>query len=170
MPKQGQAYPSTFYQSHRAKVSDGKSVKVKVPEKTTIEAQRFYILDGFFGAAVQDVVTTDGESSEVTLTIEQAEFETDQTNASQDYKVGTPLFFNQVSGKFTETAAGNRFVGIVTSSKDARGAIWFKLAAQANGMVQAVAQADSSAADVSALVADFNSLLTKLRAAGILAE
>lgn len=37
------------------------------------------------------------------------------------------------------------------------------------GVKQAATQADSTATDVATLVADFNSLLTKLKAAGILA-
>ena len=38
------------------------------------------------------------------------------------------------------------------------------------GMTPAVAQADSVAADVATLVTDFNALLAKLRAAGLMAE
>lgn len=37
------------------------------------------------------------------------------------------------------------------------------------GVIQAVAQADSVAADVATLVTDFNALLAKLRTAGVLA-
>lgn len=171
----GQPVPSTVYNATRAKVSDGKSVKVTVPENTTIEAGKFYLLGGFFGVAMQSVTTGAGETAEVILNIEEAEYETDQTNDTQTYAVGTPLFWNDTLKRFTETATGNRFVGIVTSAKDANGVIWFKLSAQANPMVQGAAVADITT-DMSADVNDnelknkINELLASLRAAGIIAS
>ena len=45
----GQPVPSTVYNAARAKISDGESVRVKVPESTTVEAGKFYLLDGFLG-------------------------------------------------------------------------------------------------------------------------
>jgi predicted RecA/RadA family phage recombinase len=75
----GQPVPSTVYNAVRAKISDGKSVRVEVPENTTVEAGKFYLLGGFFGAAMQSVTTGAGETAEVILNIEPAEFETDQT-------------------------------------------------------------------------------------------
>lgn len=59
----------------------------------------------------------------------------------------------------------------MTAAKDANGVIWLKLSPQANdGIVQAAAQADSTAASTAEMVADFNALLAKLRDAGILAQ
>ena len=78
MPYKGQPVPSTIYNAYRAKVGDGKSVNVPVPEKTTIEAGLFYEISGFFGSAMQSVKTLTGETSEVVLNIEQAEYETNQ--------------------------------------------------------------------------------------------
>ena len=69
----GQPVPSTVYNAARAKISDGKSVKVTVPENTTVEAGKLYLLGGFFGAAMQSVTTGTGETAEVILNIEQAE-------------------------------------------------------------------------------------------------
>jgi predicted RecA/RadA family phage recombinase len=170
MSYKGQPVPSTTYPSARAKVSDGKSVTVTVPENTTIVSQTLVLVGGFFGVAMQDVVTAAGETAELVITIEEAELETDQTNSSQTYAVGTPVFWNTATSKITETAAGNRFVGVVTNAKDAGGVVWFKLSPQANGMMQAAAQTDSTAADVPTMVSDFNSLLAKLRAANLIAQ
>ncbi len=69
----GQPVPSTVTNIGCGKISDGKSVKVTVPENTTIEAGKFYLLDGFFGCAMQSVTTGVGQTAEVVLNIEQAE-------------------------------------------------------------------------------------------------
>lgn len=129
MPYTGQPVPSTVYNAYRAKVGDGKSVRVPVPEKTTIEAGLFYEISGFFGSAMQSVKTLAGDTSEIILNIEQAEYETDQIEKTQLFKFGTKIYFDK--GKFTETKSDKaRFAGIVTQSKDAKGVIWFILAPQ----------------------------------------
>lgn len=129
MPYTGQPVPSTVYNAYRAKVSDGKSVRVPVPEKTTIEAGLFYEINGFFGSAMQSVKTLTGETSEVVLNIEQAEYETDQIEKTKSFKLGTKIYFDK--GKFTETKSDTaRFAGTVTQGKDANGVIWFILAPQ----------------------------------------
>lgn len=120
------AIPTTTYNSYRSKVSDGKSVRVSVPASTTIEAGLFYELDGFFGSAMQSVVTGSGETAEVILNIEQAEYESDQITKSEALEVGTPIYF--VAGKFTKEAGledVNRLVGRVTQKKDQNNVIWF---------------------------------------------
>ncbi|MCL1701617.1 DUF2190 family protein [Lysinibacillus sp. Bpr_S20] len=129
MPYTGQPVPSKVYNAYRAKVSDGKSVKVPVPEKTTIEAGLFYEIGGFFGSAMQSVKTLTGETSEVVLNIEQAEYESDQIEKTQSFELGTKIYFDE--GKFTETKSDTaRFAGTVTQGKDAKGVIWFILAPQ----------------------------------------
>lgn len=135
MAYQGQPVPSTTYNAYRAKVSDGKSVKVKVPEKTVIEAQKFYELDGFFGAAFHSVTTEEGETSEVSLNIEQAEYETDQIMTTKAFNPGDLIYFKD--GKFTPDADSggaeptpNRLVGRVTQGKDQNNVIWFILGPQ----------------------------------------
>ncbi|MGE7672973.1 capsid cement protein [Lysinibacillus sp. NPDC094403] len=129
MPFTGQPVPSTVYNAYRAKVSDGKSVRVPVTEKTTIEAGLFYEISGFFGSAMQSVKTLTGETSEVILNIEQAEYETDQIEKTKSFKLGTKIYFDK--GKFTETKSDTaRFAGTVTQGKDANGVIWFILAPQ----------------------------------------
>lgn len=66
----GQPVPSTVHDIGYGKISDGKSVKVTVPESITIEAGKFYLLDGFLGCAFQSVTTGAGETAEVVLNIE----------------------------------------------------------------------------------------------------
>ncbi|MYL45048.1 DUF2190 family protein [Virgibacillus halodenitrificans] len=134
MSYKGQPVPTTTHKTQRAKVSDGKSVRVTVPENTTVAAQSFYLIDGFFGVAMQSAVTGAGETEEIILNIEQAEYETDQISTSQAFAVGTPVYFNDSTKKLTETAGAdpdaNRLVGRVTASKDANNVIWFILGPQ----------------------------------------
>lgn len=130
MPYKGQPVPSTAHHAYRAKVSDGKSVQVTVPENTEIEAGKFYLLDGFFGSAFQSVKTEAGETGEAILNIEQAEYETDQISTSQTFAVGTPIYWNADTGRFTETETDNRLVGRVTQAKDQNNVIWFILGPQ----------------------------------------
>ena len=117
----GQPVPSTVINANSGKISDGKSVRVTVPGNTTIEAGKFYLLDGFFGCAFQSVTTGEGEIAEVVLNIEQAEYETDQIDTSQTFAKGTLIYWddNVNNKRFTENAQGNRLVGRVTQAKDA---------------------------------------------------
>ena len=124
----GQPVPSTVVNINAAKVSDGKSVRVTVPENTVIEAGKFYLLDGFLGCAFQSVTTGAGE--EVILNIEQAEYETDQIDTSQTFAKGTLLYWDGTNKRFTETPEGNRLVGRVTQAKDANNVICFILGSQ----------------------------------------
>lgn len=130
MPFKGQPIPTTSYNVPRAKVSDGKSVRVTVPQNTVIEAEKFYLLGGFFGSAKQSVTTGAGQTAEVILDIEQAEFETDQISTTQAFTAGTAIYWSASTGKFTETATDNRQVGRVTVGKDGNNVIWFILGPQ----------------------------------------
>lgn len=128
---EARAIPTTTHTAYRAKVSDGKSVRVAVPENTTIVGQQFYEMDGFFGPAMQSVKTEAGETSEIILNIEQAEYETDQIQTTKAFKVGDPIYFT--AGKFTPEAGledANRKVGRVTQGKDQNNVIWFILGPQ----------------------------------------
>lgn len=135
MAYKGQPVPTTTHQVYRAKVGDGKSVRVTVPERTTIEAQKFYEIEGFFGVAGQSVVTKAGETAEVILTIEQAEYETDQIVTTDEFNVGDVVYFD---GTNLTTAADDggeeptlyRKVGRVTAPKDDKNVIWFILGPQ----------------------------------------
>jgi|SRR5699024_10073780 len=120
--KESRAYPTTTYNAYRAKVSDGKSVNVVAEEKT--DAGTFYEFGGFFGPAMQSVAKDD----EVILAIEQAEYETDQIVAEDDFEVGDKVYFKE--GKFTTVADDARLVGRVTQGKDGNNVIWFILGPQ----------------------------------------
>ena len=126
----GQPVPSTIHNIGYGKISDGKSVRVAVPENTVIEAGKFYLLDGFLGCAFQSVTTGVGETAEVVLNIEQAEYETDQIDTSQTFAKGTLIYWDAANNIFTETSTGNRLAGRVTQAKDANNVICFILGPQ----------------------------------------
>lgn len=113
------------------KVSDGRSVRVTVPQNTTIEAGKFYLLDGFFGLAVQSVTTGPGETAEVILNCEQVEYETSQITTSDAFNKGDSVYWNDTTKLLTtQSGSGNRLVGRVTQAKDANNVIWFVLGPQ----------------------------------------
>ena len=128
----GQPVPSSVHNIGYGKISDGKSVKVTVPESTKVEAGKFYLLDGFLGCAVQSVETAAGETAEVVLNIEQAEYETDQINAADTFAKGSLVYYDPVNKVLTTSdgAGANRKVGRVTVPKDAKNVIWFILGPQ----------------------------------------
>ncbi len=109
------------------KVSDGQSVRVNVPENTTVEQGAFVRLDGFLGLAAQKVVTGAGETKGLVLNIEPGEYETSQIDKTQDFAVGTKIYWDSTTKKFTETPTAV-LAGVVTNAKDAGGVIWFRVA------------------------------------------
>jgi len=126
----GQPVSSTVFNVNTAKVSDGKSVRVTVPVNTTIEAGKFYLLDGFLGVAFQSVQTAPGQTAEVVLNIEQAEYDTNQIDTNQNFAKGTLIYWDADNNRFTETSTGNRLAGRVTQAKDSNGVICFILGPQ----------------------------------------
>jgi len=125
----GQPVPTTEYQIPVAKISDGKSVKVTVPESTKVEAGKFYLLDGFLGCAVQSVETGAKKTAEVVLSIEPAEYETDQTKTDDraSMTVGKDIYWDK-NNKYFTLSATDIYAGKITSAADSNGVIWFKLA------------------------------------------
>lgn len=128
----GQPVPSSVHNIGYGKISDGKSVRVTVPANTTIEAGKFYLLDGFLGCAFQSVTTGAGETAEVILNIEQAEYETDQINTANAFNKGDLVYYDATNEVLTTSdgAGANRKVGRVTVPKDAYNVIWFILGPQ----------------------------------------
>ena len=126
----GQPIPSTVVNINAAKFSDGKSVRVTVPANTTIEAGKFYLLDGFLGCAFQSVTTGDGGNAEVVLNIEQAEYDTNQIDTTQNFAKGTLIYWDAANNRFTETSTENRLAGRVTRAKDTNNVICFILGPQ----------------------------------------
>jgi len=132
MAYKGQPVPSSVHNIGYGKISDGKSVKVKVPENTKIEAGKFYLLNCFLGCAMQSVETGAGETAEVILNIEQAEYETDQIEQANFFP-GQDLFWNDNNGVFTVGPSDDRPVGRVTVGNVGNGesnVIWFILGPQ----------------------------------------
>jgi len=125
----GQPVPSTIHNIGYGKISDGKSVRVAVPKNTVIEAGKFYLLDGFLGCAFQSVTTGAGETAEVILNIEPAEYETDQTktNDRESMIVGEDIYWDK-NNKYFTLSATDIYAGKITSAADSNGVIWFKLA------------------------------------------
>lgn len=165
----GQPVPSTVTNVGYGKMSDGKSVKVAVPENTVIEAGKFYLLGGFFGCAVQSVTTAAGETSEVTLSLEAAEFETDQIDVADAFTKGDKAYWDAANNRLTTVGTDGFLAGVVTEAKDANNVIWFVFVPNQPAFKQASTQADSVAADVAGVVADLNALLAKLKAANLMA-
>ena len=164
----GQPVPSSVHNIGYGKISDGKSVRVTVPESTKVEAGKFYLLDGFLGCAMQSVETAAEETAEVVLNIEMAEYETEQFAGTPNK--GDKLYWNTSTKQFTTDATAGSFAGIVTSPKGTGSAIWFVLVPQQADFKQAAKQNDSTASDVAGLKTDFNNLLAKLKAAGLMAN
>lgn len=123
MAFKGQPTPSTILPLRRAKISDGKAVRVKATK--AVQAQNFYLIDGFFGVALKDAEA--GE--ELELQIEQAEYETDNIVTTETFNTGDLIYWNKT--KFTTTATDNKLVGRVTVGKDSNNVIWFILLPQA---------------------------------------
>lgn len=126
MAYKGQPVPSTQKVVTRAKISDGKSVNLKVPVGKSVLAQNFYLINGFFGVAMQDGSAND----DIVLQIEQAEYETDNIVTTEAFALGEKIYWDDTEGKFTTTAGDNRLVGRVTEPKDSNNAIWFILLPQ----------------------------------------
>ena len=126
------------------KVSDGRSVKVAVPENTTINQGTFVYLGGFLGMAVREVVTGAGETAEVVLNIELGEYETSQTKDEDDMLAGADIFWDEDAKVLTETPT-LVFAGKVTVDKDVNGVIWFKLAPQLAVVTERVADKQDDA-------------------------
>lgn len=124
MAFKGQPIPTTLETIAGCKISDGKSVRVAANE--AVEEGKLYLIGGFFGMAVQSV----GAGEDVVLSIEQAEYETDQINTEEAFAVGTTIYYDEVLKKLTETPGTNRKVGRVTAAKDTNNVIWFILGPQ----------------------------------------
>lgn len=125
----GQPFESNVYHAARAKISDGKSVRVK-SGSVEVEAGKFYFLEGFLGAAMTSAAAAD-EDKEVTLNIEPAEYETDQIKADEkgSMTVGASIYWDDTAGAkhFTVTATAI-YAGKITAAAGEGSVIWFKLA------------------------------------------
>ena len=122
--------PTTLHQAKRAKISDGLSVYVNIPANSNFVGGDLVEIDGFLGFLFQNVETGPGEVVAKALSIEQAEYETNQINPEDTFAVGTLVHWDSAEKVLTEEAEGNRLAGKVTSAKDANNVIWFILGPQ----------------------------------------
>jgi len=163
---------------------------VVVPQSTTIEGGKFYLLDNILGCAFSDIVTAAGETSEVALNIDTAEYETGQIDTTDTFAKGSKVYWDSGNSRFTTVATDGIFAGVVTVAKDANNVIWFVLACPQNVAKQAAAVDDVASDDGVAAAGDapnaaefdavvllanetkeqLNAALIALRAAGLMAE
>lgn len=130
--------PIVTHTGKRGKIAEGKSVKVKADGPVNIH--ELAAASGFFGM-VTDIRDKDGNAGkregvkgdEITLTIEQAQYETTLIDAGSTYAVGADVYWD--GSKLVETATG-LYVGKVTRSKEPGGAIWVLLAPQQPAAVE----------------------------------
>lgn len=106
--------PVTITPAIVAKISDGKSVVVTVPTAQLIEAGRFYVIDGFFGAAFSRVETTAPAGTRTALNIEQAEYEVTSPQLAAVTFVRGQLVYWTAGNLLTNILTGNRLVGRCT--------------------------------------------------------
>ncbi len=160
--------PVTITPSRIAKISDGKAVLVTVPTAMLIEAGRFYVIEGHFGAAFFTVPITAPAGTLTTLNLEQAEYTITTPQLAAVTFVRGQLVHWTPGNVLTNVATGNRLVGRCTiGGIGPAGPVRFVLSDPAASMLtQATAQADLGAAPT---MADFNALLARLRAAGVIA-
>lgn len=124
--------PVVTHTGKRGKIADGNSVKVVADGPVKIH--ELVAASGFFGM-VTDIKDAEGNTGLregkkddlITLTIEQAQYETTQIDGGADYAVGTDVYWDGT--KLVEDPT-DLFVGKVTRTKEAGGAIWVLLAPQ----------------------------------------
>lgn len=136
----GQPIPSTVINISQVKISDGKSVVVTVDAGAGITAGQFAVVDGFFGVAMQTVVAADNIiGTDISLTIEQAEYITDQIDTAKAFAKGTALYFDPARSLFTDDSAvaGVLFCGRTSVAKDASNTMQFILYPQTVTVVAA---------------------------------
>lgn len=84
--------------------------------------------------------------------------------------IGQRLFWDSTNSCLTTTAGGNTYVGYAFKASLSADTTGFVTMVDNTGGNQAAVQADSTAANVAAMVIDFNALLAKLKSAGLMAS
>jgi hypothetical protein len=99
---------------------------VSVPEQTELKAGQLYYREGFLGFVTRDVKTEAGQTAEAILTIDVAEYETDQFDGIKAFNKGDKIYWDATNKRLT-TDATDIFAGVVTAAKDTNSVIWFVL-------------------------------------------
>lgn len=128
-------YPTVRHTGKRGKVGEGDSVKVIADG--AVKAHELVSAQGFFGMVtdIKDKNTGDTgkregiAGDEVSLTIEQAQYETTLIDEGADYAVGTDVYWDDATKKVVETET-DLLIGRVTRTKAPGGAIWILLLPQ----------------------------------------
>lgn len=126
-------YPTVRHTGKRGKIAEGDSVKVIADGAVAVH--ELVSAQGFFGMVtdIKDKDTGDTgkregvAGDEVSLTIEQAQYETTLIDAGLDYAVGTDVYWD--GSKLVEDVT-DLLVGRVTRTKAPGGAIWILLLPQ----------------------------------------
>lgn len=143
-------------------VADGKVVKY-VNTGSAIASGDVVAFGSCVGVAVTDIAATTGEGS-VAL---EGVYELAKVTGTA-WVQGDKLFWDAVTSKFTKVAEGNKPAGVAYEAAESAAALGsVKLEPSVSGV--AAHQADTVAADLAALKVDFNLLLDKLIAAGLMA-
>lgn len=132
-------YPTVRHTGKRGKVGEGDSVKVIADG--VVKVHELASAQGFFGMVTDIKDKTTGDTGkregiagdEVSLTLEQAQYETTLIDEGLDYGVGTDVYWD--GSKLVEGAT-DLFVGKVTRTKAPGGAIWVLLAPQQAKVVE----------------------------------
>lgn len=109
----------------------GRNTVTVTPGAKVVTAGRFYLIEGFFGLAVQDTDPTNGlHRLQVNLNCEPGVYEvsTNQVTVADAFNTrGADVYFDAATERFTTVAATNRKVGRVDVVKDAGGVIWVSI-------------------------------------------
>ena len=86
------------------------------------------------------------------------------------WTLGDVVYWDNEDNYATKTATGNTRMGIAVAGKLSAATTGRVLLTKGGPIAQAAVQADSTAATAADIVTDFNALLTKLKAAGLMAS
>lgn len=128
----------------------------------------FYELEGLFGLCMVETTVAAGTTGEIVLQRDAGIYETSQLNVADTFALTDDVYWDSTNARFTTTAADNRWVGHVSSAKDANNVVQFVLLSTGNPLRATAHQINSIAPDVATLVTDFNALLLKLQSAGLM--
>lgn len=95
----------------------------------TITEGKFYLLEGYFGLAVQASHPAGGiPRTEVNLDVSPGvyEFDPDQVTQGDTFAKGAEVYWDATNKKITTSDGGgaNRRIGRVENPKDAQGVVW----------------------------------------------
>lgn len=101
------------------------------PGAEVVTQDTFYLIEGFFGLAVQGSDPVNGlHRNKINLDCEPGVYEVSaaQVTATDAFDTrGVNVYFDAATKKFTTVAAANRKVGRLETVKDAGGVIWVRI-------------------------------------------